>query len=138
MGVALIHADSVDFPAAAPVALVAINPSGIVGAWPTEAKAMLGWDATEVEGLPLSDIIARRGDERALDGTFRRLLASNGSNAVAETVQVIAQRKDESTFPIEVTILSDGVRRLARLRELDSCKSTNPVDAESLRIQNQR
>ncbi|MEZ5709950.1 MAG: PAS domain S-box protein [Blastomonas sp.] len=86
-----------------PDALVMINVSGIVLSFNNAAERMFGFDAEEIIGRNVSaimpDDIASRHD-RFIDD----FLETGEKKVIGKTRELIARRKDGTTFPIELNV----------------------------------
>jgi PAS domain S-box-containing protein len=87
-------------------AIVMIDDQGRVTFWNAAAEELLGWEASEILGRDLHQIIAPR---RCLDDYFLamgRFVRTGQGNAIGRTLQLPAMRRDETEIPVELSLSS--------------------------------
>jgi len=111
---------------ASPTALVMIGPGGEIKMVNNKAERMFGYDRAELQDRPLEVLVPAtfRGRHVELRGAF---LANMSSRAMGEGRDLFGQRKDGSTFPLEIglnPIDVDGVMMvLAGVSDITSRKA---------------
>jgi PAS domain S-box-containing protein len=119
-------------------ALVHIDDACVIIKWTPEAKSIFGWDAAEVEGIGLFDVIAPRAQALAHEQSFRQSFDNTSSDGSPPPFPIVAQHKDESLFNVEITTYKDGGVRIARLQRPTQGDSTGHTDIDALRAENRR
>jgi two-component system sensor kinase FixL len=101
---------------ALPIALIVVDPSGIVQSLNGRAEAMFGCRGNDVAGQPLSDLLGSSEQEVAgwLTGT------DAGEHAALLETVITAHRRNGSIFPVALSVASQGDERLLFLRDLTS------------------
>ena len=98
---------------AAKDAVITIDPEGRVTSWNAAAERMFGWSASEALGRELHGLVAsprHRGGAGTPVPSFPR---PDEDRAIHTTLEMEAQRRDGSIFPVELSLASfvqDGRR----------------------------
>jgi len=84
-------------------AIISADVAGIIRSWNNAAAALFGYTENEAIGQPLELIIPER--YRKLHQTGLQRVSSGGpSRVIGKTVEVAAQRKNGSEFPVELSL----------------------------------
>ena len=86
-----------------PDGLIVIDRQGIVQSFSHAAERMFGFDAAEIVGRNVS-LLMPGGQAGAHDGNIERYLTTGERRIIGIGRIVVAQRKDGSTFPMELQI----------------------------------
>jgi two-component system sensor kinase len=118
-------------------AVVMMDPRGNVAHWNPAAERIFGHRAAEIIGRNVHEILAPPQDrERARHG-LRQFFQTGSGPLVGKVVELVAVRKDGSTFPIEIAVsavrLRDGWGAVAIIRDVTRRKQIE----ESLRREQQ-
>lgn len=95
-------------------AIIGMDEHGTIMDWNPRAEALFGWSRDEAHGRSLTETIIPPDQREAHRKGFRRLLETGGSALLNKRVEMIAWRRDETVFPVELSIVSlqeDGTRR---------------------------
>ncbi len=84
-------------------AIVTADSQGNIVGWNRRAEAMFGYIEEEVLGRPLTLIIPSRHREAHVKG-MNRMLAGGVSRVIGKAFETEALRKDQSEFPIELSL----------------------------------
>ena len=84
-------------------AIVTADSQGNIVGWNRRAEAMFGYAEEEVLGRPLTIVIPLRHREAHLKG-MNRVLAGGDSRVIGKAFETEALRKDQSEFPIELSL----------------------------------
>jgi two-component system, sensor histidine kinase and response regulator len=85
-------------------AFIAINDQSVIVEWNGQAEKMFGWPAAEAMGKSITEtIIPDRYVGAHLTG-FRRFLATGEGPVLGKPVELMAQRRDGTELPVELTI----------------------------------
>jgi PAS domain S-box-containing protein len=85
-------------------AVATMDSSGLVTGWNPQAERIFGWSASEAVGRPLAELII---PERLRDAHYKglqRYLAGGGGPILGRRVEMPAQHRDGSEFPVELTV----------------------------------
>jgi two-component system cell cycle sensor histidine kinase/response regulator CckA len=85
-------------------AVVGMDQHGDVVEFNAAAEQMFGYTRKEALGRPLAELIVPPELRHAHVNGFRRYLATGKATVLGERVRLPAQRKDGSTFPVELAI----------------------------------
>lgn len=115
-------------------AVLAMDANGRVVDWNPGATRLLGWSETEALGRRLSDLIVPPEHRDAHENGLRRYLATGETRILDRLIEVQAQRKNGSRFPVELSVWrieADGeVKFGAFLRDITE---RHAVQAELIR-----
>ena len=89
--------------AATPDAIICADRQGFITKWNRAAERMFGYSEAEALDAPL-DLIMPPELRAAHNGGFARFLATGERKLVGDTIEVPAQRRDGSRFPIELSL----------------------------------
>jgi PAS domain S-box-containing protein len=85
-------------------AVVAIDETGLITHWNSQAEAMLGWSRKQIMGLPaLTTFIAPRYRE-VLERIFATFLAVHEGPQEGQAVEVVAIHRDGHQIPLELSL----------------------------------
>ncbi|WP_432492646.1 sensor histidine kinase [Kineococcus auxinigenes] len=121
--------------ACAPDAFVSIDDDGVLTDWNQAAADLLGWERTEVLGLPMTEVVVPPELRRAHDAGLARYRATGERTVSGRPVQVEALHRDGTRVPVEITIWPTwvaGERRChAFLRDLRPRRAAEQALARS-------
>ena len=84
-------------------AVILIDGSGSIQAFNRAAERIFGWRADEIHGRNVS-LLMPEPDRSAHDGYLTRYLATGHSRVIGVGRDMLAQRRDGSTFPIHLSV----------------------------------
>ncbi len=87
----------------APEAMIVINERGIIQSYGASAERLFGWRPTEVIGRNINVLMPQPFRDQH-DGYLRRYLATGEKRIIGIGRIVVGQRKDGSTFPMELAV----------------------------------
>jgi two-component system, LuxR family, sensor kinase FixL len=123
--------------AAAVDGIVVIDERGRIVRFSQAAETMFGYGAAEVLGRALN-VLMEPGDSRQHDNYLDRYLQTGKKHIIGVGREVIARRKDGTTFPIALSVgearLGDQTRFVGLMRDLTAEKR---AEEESLRHREQ-
>lgn len=98
------------------------------------AERMFGYSVDEAQGEHVS-LLRMDSDKRSVDLYLKRRLTKGLQIGNADTSEIIAQRKDKTTFPglltvVELPVLDDGSRRFIAV-----CKDLTEIKAQQAKLQ---
>jgi sigma-B regulation protein RsbU (phosphoserine phosphatase) len=116
-------------------AVVSIDATGSVIEWNPAAEAMFGYRPEEVLGRPMAElIIPPTWRERHNEG-FQRYLATGEGTMIGRRVEVRAQRRGGTEFPVEIAInsidLPDEVAFVASISDITNRRRAEQALVES-------
>ncbi len=121
--------------ASAPDAFVSIDDDGVLTDWNHAAADLLGWERTEVLGLPMTQVVVPPELRRAHDAGLARYRATGERTVSGRAVEVEALHRDGTRVPVEITIWPTwvaGERRChAFLRDLRPRRTAEQALARS-------
>jgi diguanylate cyclase (GGDEF)-like protein/PAS domain S-box-containing protein len=104
-----------------PDAIVGADASGLVNYWNEAATSLFGYEESEATGRPFSFIFPDRV-RKLQTAEVMSLVNGAGTDPVAQQLSLIAQRRDGSEFPAELSLSiwseTDGVGFAAILRDV--------------------
>ncbi|WP_417835348.1 CHASE domain-containing protein [Thalassospira tepidiphila] len=116
--------------AAAPEAMLVIDDQGIITLANDQAGSTFAYDTDELLGRSVS-IFVRPQDVAAHEAGMRQYMTNPGLVAMGRDREIIAQRKDGSTFPIEINLapaqLSGQTIVIVSLRDLTEARRAEAV-----------
>jgi PAS domain S-box-containing protein len=83
-------------------AVMAMDAEGVIRFWNPRAERTFGWGRDEAVGTALVDLIVDENDRERLREDLARADASTGG--VPQRTEVLGQRRDGTSFPLEITI----------------------------------
>jgi PAS domain S-box-containing protein len=85
-------------------AIIFVDRDGLVNLWNSEAEAIFGYKAEEIQGKSLDLIIPEKLRQRHREG-YQRVMKTGETRYGKELLKVPALRKDGKTISVEFTIL---------------------------------
>ena len=85
-------------------AIISIDSFGIVKTWSLQAANLFGWEASEARGRRLSQLLIPERYREAHERGLKRYLRTGEGKLIGSRVEIEAKRKDETEFPVELTI----------------------------------
>ncbi len=85
-------------------AFLAINRQGNIVDWNAQAERIFGWNRQQALGQRLIELIIPASERRVLETGVLRCLVAGQGGIENDRIEVIAQRKGGSQFPVELTI----------------------------------
>ena len=98
--------------ASAADAIIKAGSDGRIRAWNPAAERMFGHDSDQVVGKPLSILVPERFRD-AHDAGLARVVETNETRIIGQTVEVFGLHEDGHEFPIELSLatwIEDGER----------------------------
>jgi two-component system, cell cycle sensor histidine kinase and response regulator CckA len=95
-------------------AIVGMDEHGTIVDWNQRAETLFGWSRDEAHGRSLAETIIPPDQREAHRNGFRRFLEKGESALFNKRMEMTAWRRDETTFPVELSIIplqEDGTRR---------------------------
>jgi len=84
-------------------AIISGDADGIIRSWNSAASALFGFTESEVIGRPIEVIIPERFRQQHREG-IRRVTSGGPSHVIGKTVELAANRRDGSEFPVELSL----------------------------------
>ena len=101
-------------------AVVTIDSSGAITGWNRQAETVFGWQAGEVIGRLLADVVVPSRDRAAHRRGIERFLATGEGPILGKRIEIVALRRGEREFPVELTVqplrLDDEISFVAFVR----------------------
>ncbi len=85
-------------------AVVAIDAKGLVTDWNKQAEVMFGWSRDEAVGQPMASLIIPPAYRMAHHQGLERYLATGQGAILNARIEIVAVRRDGTSFPIELTV----------------------------------
>jgi PAS domain S-box-containing protein len=85
-------------------AVVAMDAEGRIQGWNSQAEAIFGWRRDEALGRSLAATIIPPGQRPAHTAGLARFLATGEGPLLNRRIEVTALRRDDTEFPVELTI----------------------------------
>lgn len=85
-------------------AVVVMDASGMIVDWNDRAEQIFGWAREEALGRSLADTIIPERDREAHRRGLARFLSTGHGPLINQTIEVTALRRDNTEFPVEVSI----------------------------------
>ncbi len=85
-------------------AIIMMDPGGMISFWDSAAETILGYQAGEVIGRSLHELLAPEHFLDAYRSAFEQLLRSSQGNAVGKTVEWAARRKDGEDIAVSLSL----------------------------------
>jgi len=102
--------------------VIAIDLPGRVVEFNPAAERMFGWRREEALGRMLGDLIVPSGERRRVAAALAPMIAGGAQENGTRRLQIEAQRRDGTLFPVEITFaraqLEDRALVLAELRDI--------------------
>ncbi|GAA2966141.1 hypothetical protein GCM10010483_06710 [Actinokineospora diospyrosa] len=89
-------------------AFISMRPDGRVSYWNARAETIFGWTAAEALGVPLVELVVPAEAKEAHVAGVRRIVDGGQPHLLGTTSEVLAQRRDGSVFPAELTMWRSG------------------------------
>lgn len=114
--------------------IVMFSDSGVMLSFNRGAEVLFGYTAEEAIGQH-ADLIRLDEDKKKVSLYLQKRIKRKLDAGVADTFEVVAQRKDKTTFPalitvVELPVLADGTRRF-----ISVCKNLTRIRAEQSKLQ---
>jgi diguanylate cyclase (GGDEF)-like protein/PAS domain S-box-containing protein len=90
-------------------AIISANREGEITGWNEQASTVFGWQADEVLGQPLAELIIPERYRHAHHRGFSRAVANFPAGELNRRVEVMGKRKNGEEFPLELSIISISV-----------------------------
>ena len=87
-------------------AIICIRPEGIIYLWNRKAEEMFGYTAEEAIGRNLPQLAVPEQYRMPVAEALQRFAQTGSCPFIGTTAQLIARRKDNSEFPIELSVSS--------------------------------
>lgn len=87
-------------------AFIVIDEQGRIVGWSRRAEELFGWLDHEVLGVALADLIIPPHLRQAHSEGIKRYLTTGTKVVLDNRIEVAAQRRDGSTFPVELSVTS--------------------------------
>jgi PAS domain S-box-containing protein len=84
-------------------AIISGDAEGMIRSWNSAATVLFGYTEVEVIGHPIDIIIPERYRKSHQEG-IRRVSSGGPSHVIGKTVELAAVRKDDSEFPVELSL----------------------------------
>lgn len=84
--------------------VVGMNSNGIIISWNEQAERTFGWSKSEAIGSKMADMIIPEPYRKAHQKGFDKFLQTGHGPILDARLEVAAQRKDGSEFPIELSV----------------------------------
>ena len=84
-------------------AIVSADQRGNITSWNSGAETIFGYTDNEIIGRPLTVLMPKRLHQPHMDG-LRRFVETGESQVIGRTVELSGTRKDDSEFPLEVSL----------------------------------
>jgi PAS domain S-box-containing protein len=91
-------------------ALITIDDKDCIIFWNQAAEKIFGYGSDEVLGQELHPLVTPERYWPAYREGFNQFKKTGAGNAIGRTLEVVAQRKDETEFPIELSLSSYSVK----------------------------
>ena len=111
-------------------AVVTMDMDGLITSWNPQAEVIFGWNAGEVIGRKMSEVIIPPSYREAHERGHRHLIQTGEARVLNRRIELSALRHDGSEFPVELTIakvmvggktqFSAFIRDLSLLKESES------------------
>lgn len=115
----LVHANN---------AIVSINRNSILTLWNPAAEQMFGWTKDEALGKSMVDMIIPPQYRDRHNKGMEHLLKTGKAPLMGKTIEIIAQRKNEEIFPIELSLFQsefgENSEYTAIMRDISERKKT--------------
>jgi PAS domain S-box-containing protein len=85
-------------------AIIGMDSEGMINEWNPRAESMFGWKKEEVLGRKLSSIIVPEAFREAHDKGLARFFKTKTSKILNQNLELVAIRKDQTEFPIELSV----------------------------------
>jgi diguanylate cyclase (GGDEF)-like protein/PAS domain S-box-containing protein len=112
-------------------AFVSLAEDGTIVEWNRKAEETFGWTRDEAIGLPLATTIVPERYRAVHERGFEHFMRTGVGTVVGGTLEVSAVRRDDTEFPVELSIwvtISQGVRRInAFVRDTSERKALEAV-----------
>lgn len=89
-------------------AFVAMDVDGLVTEWNHQAEQTFGWTRDEALGQPMHELIVPQALREAHLRGLARFTKTGQGAVLGKRLELMAQRKDGSEFPVEITISRSG------------------------------
>ena len=120
--------------------VVSIDQDGNILEFNPAAEKTFGYSHAEAIGRPMSALIIPPGSREGHRQGLERYLATGESRILGKRVEVIAQRRDGTQFPVElaITVIEQSGPRIftAYLRDLTERKAADALLSERARLAN--
>ena len=83
---------------------IAIDAKGTIVEWNSQAESDFGWSRAEAIGRSLAETIVPPESREAHEAGLRRFAETGEGKLIGKRVELQAQRRDGSTFPVELSI----------------------------------
>jgi PAS domain S-box-containing protein len=91
-------------------AIVTIDKAGVISGWNRHAELTFGWNADQVIGRIMSEIIVPPELRAAHDAGLARFMSSQTARLIGSRIEVTALRRNGDVFPIELALSATNLR----------------------------
>lgn len=85
-------------------AIVCVRPGGIIYLWNRKAEEMFGYTAAEAIGQSLTHLVVPAQYRGSSEEALQRFAQAGECPLIGNTSQIVARRKDNSEFPVELSV----------------------------------
>jgi PAS domain S-box-containing protein len=85
-------------------AVVTMDLDGLITSWNPQAEVIFGWNAGEVIGRKMSEVISPPSYREAHERGHRHLIQTGEARVLNRRIELSALRHDGAEFPVELTI----------------------------------
>ncbi|MCK5050545.1 MAG: PAS domain S-box protein [Candidatus Cloacimonetes bacterium] len=124
-------------------AIVMIDNSGNINFWNRAAEVIFGRDSSEVIGKSLHIVLAPERYRAAFQNGFGKFKHTGKGNVIGKTIEMFAQHKDGSEFPVELSVTGikikgewNGLSIIRDITERKKAEEENRRQREQIKLIN--